>query len=97
MAGIDPSLVLALQHGMAGDQLAIFKDQNLGRVVLDLDDPPPRGIGNTVLIAAYRDHAFLADTAFDRQHSVVGAARQGQKMRRPYNRKHPRKDPVPGG
>ena len=80
MAGIDPSLVLALQHGMAGDQLAILEDPNLGRVVLDLDDPPPRGVGNAVLIATHRHHAFLADAAFDRQHSVVGTARQGQKM-----------------
>ena len=51
MAGIDPSLVLALQHGMAGDQLAILEDPDLGRMVLDLDDPPPRGVGNAVLIA----------------------------------------------
>ena len=80
MAGIDPSLVLALHHRMTGDELAILEDPNLGRVVLDLDDPPPRSVGNAVLIAAYRNHAFLADAAFDRQHRVIGVRRQGQKM-----------------
>lgn len=74
MAGIDPSLVLALQHGMAGYELTILEDPNLDRVVLDLDDPPPGGVRNAVLIATHRHHAFLADAAFDRQHSVVGTA-----------------------
>jgi hypothetical protein len=53
MAGIDPSLVLAFQHGRAGGQLAILEDPNLGRVVLDLDDPPPRRVRNAVLIAPF--------------------------------------------
>ena len=73
MAGIDTTLVLAFQHRMAGDQLAILENPNLGWVVLDLDDPTPRGVGNAVLIAAYRNHAFLADAAFDRQNRIVRA------------------------
>ena len=52
MAGIDPALVLALQHRMARDQLAVLEDPNLGGMVLDLDDPPPCGVRNTVLVAS---------------------------------------------
>lgn len=80
MAGIDPSLVLALQHGMTGDQLTILEDPNLGRVVLGLDDPPPRGVGNAVLIATHRNHAFLTDAPFDRQNRIVGLGRQGPEV-----------------
>jgi len=65
---------------MAGDQLAIFEDPDLGRVVLDLDDPPPRGVGNAVLIATDRDHALLADPPFHGQHRIVGMGWQGHKL-----------------
>lgn len=81
MAGIDPALVLTLQHRMAGDQLAIFEDPDLGWVVLDLYDPPPRGVGHAVLVAPDGDHAFLADPPFHGQHRIVGLGRQGHKLR----------------
>ena len=61
---------------MTGDELAILENPNLSRVVPDLDDPP-RGVGNAVLVAAHRNHAFLADAAFDRQNRIVGMGRQG--------------------
>ena len=41
MAGVDPALVLALQNRMAGDQLTILEDPQLGGMVLDLDEAAP--------------------------------------------------------
>ncbi|CAM4175052.1 hypothetical protein PAYE108092_21000 [Paracoccus yeei] len=80
MAGIDPALVLAFQHRVAGDQCAILEDPDLGRVVLDLDDAPPGGVGNAVLVAAHGDHAFLADPPLDGQNRLIGTGRQGQQL-----------------
>lgn len=54
MAGIDPTLILAFQHRVDCDQCAVLKDADLDRMVLDLDNPAPCGVGNAVLIAAYR-------------------------------------------
>lgn len=81
MAGIDPALVLALQHRVACDQLAVLEDSNLGGMVLDLDNPPPCCVGDTVLIASNSDHPFLADPPFHGQHRIVGMGWQGNKLR----------------
>ena len=82
MAGIDAALVLALQHRMAGDQMAVLEDPNLGRMVLNLNDPPPCRVGDAVLVATNRDHAFLADPPFHGEHRIVGARRQGKQGNR---------------
>ena len=71
MAGIDPALVLAFQHRVTGDQLAVLEDTDLGRMVLNLDDPASCCVGYAVLIAAHRDHALLADTPLDGQNRFI--------------------------
>jgi hypothetical protein len=40
MRGIDPGPAAAPEHGMTGDDPALFEDPHLGRVVLHLDRPP---------------------------------------------------------
>jgi hypothetical protein len=51
MAGIDPALVLAPQHRMARYQIAVFEYPDLGRVVLNLDDPSPRRVGDPCILS----------------------------------------------
>jgi hypothetical protein len=96
MAGIDPALVLALQHRMAGDQSTLLEDPHLGRMVLDLDEAAPGRVRHAVLVAPDRDHSFLADPPLHRQHCVVGVQRQGQQMRPPLG-KMVIHDPLCGG
>ncbi len=81
MAGIDPTLVLAFQHRVDCDQCAVLEDANLDRMVLDFDNPAPCGVGNTVLIAAYRDHALLADPPLHGQNRFIRVRGQSQKIR----------------
>jgi hypothetical protein len=71
MAGINPTLVLALQHWVAGDQIAILEDPNLSRMVLHLDDPPPCCVGHAVMIAADGDHPIFADASIHGQNGLI--------------------------
>ena len=71
MRRIGAALVAAFEQRMAGDQQAVLEDPHLPRVVLDLDDALPGGVGNAVEIAADRDHALVADPPLDGEHRAV--------------------------
>ncbi len=69
---IDPALVLALQHGMDGDQHPVFEDADLLGMVLHLDHAFARRVRDAVKVPADLDHTLVADAALDRQHGAVG-------------------------
>lgn len=81
MARFYAPLVLALQHGVSGNKLAFLEYPYFKRVMLNFDHPAPRRVGNAVIIASDRDHAFVADPPLDGQHGIVAHRRQNQQMR----------------
>ena len=76
MAWRDPALIAALQHGMRGDQSAVFEDPHLIGQRVHFDDPLPGRIGNAVEIAADAHHAFMRDPPFQLEHRAERRQRQ---------------------
>jgi hypothetical protein len=72
VSGIDAALVLALEHGVRGDQRAILEDAHLAGMALHVQDALSGGVGHAVEIAPDANHALAADAPFDRQHGAVG-------------------------
>jgi len=76
MRRINAAAGLALQYRMAGDQLAVLVNPQLGGVMLDLERPAPGGVRDGVEVAPDRYHPVLADPALYRQHRAVGDCRK---------------------
>ena len=72
----DPALMAALQHGMRGDQGAVFEDPHLIGERMHFDDPLPGRIGDAVKIAADAHHAFMRDPPFQLEDRAEGRQRQ---------------------
>ncbi|NVN09767.1 hypothetical protein HUK84_01155 [Nguyenibacter vanlangensis] len=72
MSGIDTPLVAPIQRRVPGDQYSVLENPDFRRMVLDLENASSGGVRHAVEIAADRDHAFMTDTAFDRQDGVIG-------------------------
>ena len=81
MTGGDPTLIATLQHGMRGDQRAIFKYPNLIGERVHFDDPLPGRVGNAVKIAADAHHAFMRDPPFQLQQRAERRQRQRFEVR----------------
>ena len=76
MAGSDPALVAAFQHGMGGNQLAVLEDADLVGQGVHLDHAPAGGIGHAVEVAADADHALARDPPLEPQHRPERGQRQ---------------------
>ncbi len=77
MTGTQSAAVPALRDRMAGDYLAVFKDPNLIRMALNLNDTFSGRVRYGVEIAADRDHAFMTDAPFHRENGIVRMRGQG--------------------
>ncbi|MEO0033705.1 MAG: hypothetical protein RIS94_3463 [Pseudomonadota bacterium] len=55
----------SLKQRMACDQTVIFKNPDLISKAVNLDNPPPGGIRDRIVIAADTDHSFMADPALE--------------------------------
>ena len=77
----DPALMAALQHGMRGNQSAIFKYPNLIGERMHFDDPLPGRVGNAVKITADAHHAFMRDPPFQLENRAERRLRQRFEVR----------------
>ena len=72
MTGIQSAAVPALREWMAGDDLAVFKDPDLVRMGLNLDDTFAGRVRDGVEITADGNHPFMTDTSFHCEDGVIG-------------------------
>ena len=66
---------------MHGDELAVVQDAHLIGARFDLEHAPAGAVGNTVVVAANADAAFVVQAALDAQHRIEATDRQRQQMR----------------
>ena len=69
VAAIDAVLLSTFENRMLGDDVAEIKDTDQIRKLLDFDDPAG-AIGHTVIVAADRDEAIVADAPFQLEYGV---------------------------
>ena len=77
VAVIDAVLLSTFEDGMLGDDVAEIEDTDQIGKLLDLDDPAG-AVGDTVIVAADRDEAIVADAPLQLEHGVE--AMPGQRL-----------------
>ena len=75
------ALVAALEHGMAGDQLAGLEDLDLVGERMHLEDAPAGGVGHAVVVAADADHALVGDAPLEPENGAERHQRQRLELR----------------
>ena len=69
MAALDAVLLSTFKDGMFGDDGAEIEDTDQIGELLDFDDPAG-AVGHTIIVAADRDEAIVADVPFQFEHGV---------------------------
>ena len=75
VAALDAVLLSTFKDGMFGDDGAEIEDTDQIGELLDFDDPAG-AVGHTIIVAADRDGAIVADVPFQFEHGVEAMLRQ---------------------